>query len=135
MEQVALFHEDEIDALRDCIRALGGSKEVGSRLWPDKPPDKAGEHLSNALNPGHQQKLSFSEGLTIMRWSREIGCHVAMAYVTDTCNYHRTEPREPDDHMAELQRDFIAAVEKLEGIKSQMKRVAGPTTRPTGGGV
>lgn len=130
MEQVRMFHEDEIDALRDCIRALGGSKAVGARLWPDKTPDRAGEHLNNALNPAHAQKLSFSEGLAIMRWAREIGCHVAMAYVTDTCNYHRTEPREPDDHMAELQREFIAAVDKLDSLRAQMNRV-----RPTGSAV
>jgi len=123
MDQSQLFYEDEIDALRACIQALGGSKEVGHRLYPDKSPDKAGEHLNNALNPGHAQKLSFSEGITIMKWAREVGCHVAMAHVADACNYHRPDPREPEDQMAELQREFIAATKVMQQISQRMGKI------------
>lgn len=119
--QVEMFYEDENDVLRATIQALGGFKTVGHRLWPDKTPDKAGEHLSNALNPSHLQKLSFSEGCTIIEWGRDENVHIAMAYLSNRWHYTPPQPIKPEDQKSQLQRDFIDAVNIVKGLSKQLE--------------
>ncbi|MFK5950901.1 MAG: hypothetical protein QM500_19285, partial [Methylococcales bacterium] len=80
MEQLALYHEDIYEAIRTAIQALGGAKKVGSSLWPDKSPDKAGELLNNCLNVTRNEKLDPEQVLFISRESRKIGCHAIAEY-------------------------------------------------------
>lgn len=121
--QHELFYEDEYDALRACVQALGGAKKVGHMLYPDKSPDKAGEHLLNALNPNHAQKLSFSEGVFIMKKAREVGVHVAMYHIAKECNYTQPAPLEPEDQISDLQRQFNKSVELQSQIVKQLERL------------
>ena len=39
------------------MQALGGTKQVGALLWPDKTPDNAGRLLSDCLNTGRADIL------------------------------------------------------------------------------
>lgn len=51
------FYECPEDALRAAMQALGGAKQVGARLLPDKTPDGAGRLLLDCLNPARSEKL------------------------------------------------------------------------------
>ena len=122
MHQNQLFIEDEYDALRQTVAALGGSKVVGSKLYPDKQPHKAGEHLLNAINPNHAQKLGWSEGLAIMEWGRSEGVDICANYIANRMSY-RFEAVEPEEIKDRLTRDYIDAVKLLSKISQNMERV------------
>ena len=59
--QPALFHESIQDALREVIRAAGGAKIVGAKLWPSLPVDQAASKISDCLNPDRRQHFSEAE--------------------------------------------------------------------------
>ena len=53
-----LFYDDEIDALRAQVQAMGGTKEVAARIWPDKTPMAAQRQLSDRLNPNRRSGIN-----------------------------------------------------------------------------
>lgn len=57
MSQPALFHESIIDALRELVQGLGGTKAVGARMRPEMPVDHAGRWLSDCLNDARREHL------------------------------------------------------------------------------
>ena len=79
--QPALFHESIQDALREVIRAAGGAKIVGAKLWWWLPVDQAASKISDCLNPDRRQHFSEAELLHLLRIGREIDCHAAMHYI------------------------------------------------------
>jgi len=126
MQQEPLIVEDENEAIRHAVIALGGSKEVGHKLWPDLSPPKAGEKLANCLNPLRQEKLSVSEFLFIRREARKIGCHVIAAYENQDAGYAQPQPIEPQDEAAELYLKAIAAFHGLEKIARRLEQISCP---------
>lgn len=104
------------DALREVVRAAGGAKAVGAKLWPTKPIALAQQRINDSLNPEHQQHFSDAEVLYLLRLGREVGCHTAMHWLADACGYAEPVPVETADERDALQRKFIAAAElKLWG--------------------
>lgn len=133
--QQTLFVEDIYEALRQgciAIAVATGKKDaakkwatiVGSMLWPQKSPDDAGKLLANCLDKNRAEKLDPEQILWVVRESKRAGCHIPMAYICDETEYHRTTPIHPEDKQAELQREFIAAVNRLERIKQQLASVS-----------
>lgn len=112
-EQAALFYDDELDAIRAAIHALGGSKSVAARLWPAKEPDKARNYLNDCLNADRPHHLEFPEILRIAGWAREAGFHGLKHYIDDATGYERGKPVEPESELARLQRAYIDAVRML----------------------
>ncbi|MEW8189919.1 MAG: hypothetical protein AB2766_11500 [Candidatus Thiodiazotropha endolucinida] len=123
MDQLNLIHEDIYDALRDCIKALGGNKEVGHIFWPEKPIEKAGEQLADCLNRARPQKLDPEQTLYILKEARKVGCHIGMFFITRVCDYRQPEPIEPLDEMAELQKAFIQSVAENRRLLERMERM------------
>lgn len=123
MDQLELIHEDIYDALRDCIKALGGNKRVGSVFWPEKPIGKAGEQLADCINRDRQQKLDPEQTLYILKEARKVGCHIGMHFIAEECNYRKPEPIEPKDEIAELQKAFIQSVGQSEKIADRLKEM------------
>ncbi|MEW8193920.1 MAG: hypothetical protein AB2793_09425 [Candidatus Thiodiazotropha sp.] len=123
MTQSELFHEDIYDALRSCISVLGGAKKVGAALRPEMPIDKAGNWLNDCLNSAKRDKLDIEQVLYILREARKAGCHAAMYFIADDCDYHRPEPVEPRDEMAELQKAFIQSVQQNQKILDRMEKM------------
>lgn len=110
------------DALQAAVNALGGYKKAGPMLRPEVPIDQAAGWLRDCLNPGRRERLTPEQVLFILRKSREAGYHAAMQFVAFDTGYKAT-PVDPVTQEAELQERFIAAVEHLQGIQSQMQRV------------
>lgn len=121
--QDALFVEDINDALRDAVRALGGTKEVGRQLRPDLTADAAGAWLKDCLNPTRRERLDPGQVLWLIREGRRIGCHSVLWFICDDAGYVRPPAIEPKDEAAELQRQAIAAVKLLERLGPKLERI------------
>lgn len=120
--QQALFHEDINSALQGLVAALGGSKSVGSRLYPDLSIDAAARRLLDAINPDRAQQLSQTQFLTLLRWGREAGHHGVMEYLADEAGYTRPAARSPEEERADLQRQVIEMGQRLELIARRLQK-------------
>ena len=120
--QQALFHEDINAAIQGLIAHLGGAKCVGPRLFPDLNHEGAARRLLDAINPDRIQQLSQTQLLTLLRWGREAGAHGLMEYIAGESGYTRPSPVSPEDARAELQRQFIDAVNRAEKLAERLKR-------------
>lgn len=123
MEQENLFHEDIYDALRSCVSALGGAKKLGSQIWGELSPEKAGNRLNDCLNTSRREQLNPEQVLFILNQARQVNCHAAMYFISDHCDYKRPEPIEPVDEIAKLQRDYIEMAKRMEKIAESIQHV------------
>lgn len=123
MDQEPLFFEDIYDALRHAVHRLGGAKIVGASLFPEKMPDKAAEYLLACLNRDRAEKLSMEHFLWIRREARKVGCHVIAAFENQDSGYAPPQPVEPQDEVAELQRQFMANVQSSGRIAQRMEQL------------
>ena len=130
MEQGALFHEDVYDALKAAIKCLGGTKAVAVKLWPEKTIADAQSYLNDCLNKERPAKLNPEQVLILLKWAREAGCHEAMNYFCGEAGYSPAQPIEPENELARLQREYIAAVKalgklapKIEEAEAKLKAV------------
>lgn len=126
MQQGSLaIYEDDLEALRDAVRALGGSKVVGHVLRPDMQPDQAGAWLKDCVNPERREKLALSQVLKIMRMAHDQGYHGPVQFLAGEMGYAVT-PVEPADEVAALQRAFIESVTHQRAIADRIERMTRP---------
>ncbi len=116
------MYEDELDALRDAVRTLGGTKVVGHELRPDLPPDKAGAWLKDCLNPERPEKLALSQVRLLLRMARDAGYHAPMQFIAGEIGY-AVQPTDPADEIAELQRLFIQATGVQKSLVERIERL------------
>lgn len=121
-DQQPLFSDDIYSALRVCVAALGGNKKVGSELFPEKSIEKAAEHLSSCLSPERREKLDLDQFLWILRKARAVNCHAALYFICDDANYERPRTIEPEEELADLQRQLTATAQNLSEIMSRFER-------------
>lgn len=126
MTQIPLIHEDFMHALTTCVGVLGGAKRVGVMLRPEyeDEPDKAARWLLACLNPARDEKLTWEQTFKIMRESKAVGCHVAMAFITQHVGYADPQPIEPEDEKAKLRREFVEGVRRLEKLSSRLEALS-----------
>lgn len=118
--QEELFHEDWRDALKHVVKALGGFETVGVEMWPTWPRKKAGNWLSDCLNPDRSAKLDLDDIEALIRMGREHGVHCALYHLCDQTKYQRPETVEPEDERARLQREFIESQKRMEQLLHKM---------------
>lgn len=123
--QSALFHESLNEALREVILALGGTKKVAAQMRPEKTVDEAARWLNDCLNADRREKLDPDQVLWLLRESRKVGCHSAMHYLCEESGYSPAHPVEPQDELAELQRNFIESTKHLSKMAERIERLAG----------
>lgn len=116
--------EDIYDALREVVRALGGSKAVGAWLFPHLPIDEAKNKINDCLNRNRREKLDPEQFVTLLRRARDTGCHAAKFYFDEITGYQRSAPLDPGDEMVELQRRYIDSVSEQKRIADRMERLA-----------
>lgn len=126
MQQTELWHDCVEDALRAVVVALGGSKRVGSELWPAKPVADAARLLNHCLDPERPEKLELSQVVWLLAHGRQAQCHVGMEFIAEAAGYQAT-PVDPETERDRLQREFIESVrasqriaERLEGLGSRV---------------
>jgi hypothetical protein len=125
MDQQALFHEDINDALRAAIKSIGGTKEVASKLWPEKTMADAHSYLNDCLNTARPAKLSPEQVLLLLKWAREKGFHGAMQFICSEAGY-RAEPVDPEDERAKLQRQIVDCAVLLKNSLDRLERLTQP---------
>jgi hypothetical protein len=111
------------DALIECVKAAGGSKKVGEKLWPEKPVETAQRQLLACLNEDRPEKLTPDQALLIMRLSKEAGSQVGIQFICESLSYSIPTPINPEDQTAQLQREFISAVSRVEAIAARIGKV------------
>jgi hypothetical protein len=119
-----MAYESLNEALIGCVKALGGSKQVGPQLWPEKAPDSAQRMLLDCLNDERAAKLSPEQVLLILRLARSKGHHDGVAFILSDLGYAAPVPVDPRDEAAELQRQFMGVMGKAEELVQRMERAA-----------
>lgn len=112
------------EALIACVKACGGSKVVGSLIWPDVAPDQAQRKLLAALDDTRPEKLSPSQLVFVLRQAREKGYHLGLGYLLADLGYAPTNPIEPRDEASELMRQYIEAAAEMKRTAERMERAA-----------
>lgn len=116
------IYEDDLDAIRDAVRALGGTKIVGHLLRPEMAPDQAGAWLKDCLNAERREKLSMAQILKVLRLAHDTGYHSPVQYLASEMGYAVT-PIEPEDEYHALQRTFTESVKLQRQIMERMERM------------
>ncbi len=118
-------YEDELDAARDAVKALGGAKKVGTLFWPDKTTDNAARYLLDCLNNQRAERLTPSQVLMLMRMAREVGFHGLAEYFMAEAGYCRPVPTNPETEAAVLVHQMDAALDRIDGLARRMERLRG----------
>ncbi len=122
MNQQSLFHEDVYEALQTDVQACGGNKVVGSLLYAEMPPDKAGEKLARCLNQHHQQELKPDQVSLIIKQASKGNSFATIYFICQEANLSQPERIEPEDEKAKLQREFIQMGESMKKMLEQIQR-------------
>jgi hypothetical protein len=109
------------EILIECVKALGGSKAVAPRLWPELLTDKAQRKLLDCLNPDREHRLSPEQSALVMRWARDAGYHDGWQAYCRLCGYYESSPMLQQDEKAELQKRVISAAAELKGILARLE--------------
>jgi hypothetical protein len=125
MNQPALFHESINDALRELVAALGGMKQVGTRLRPELSADHAGRWLSDCMNPDRREHITPEQVMWLLAAGRKASLHGTIGWIATEAGYQAPAPIEPLDERAALQREFVEATKRQEQLLSRMERLAG----------
>ncbi len=125
-DQAELFYENWQDAARAVVRAVGGTKEVAKLLWPSKPILAASQRLTDSLNPGRDEKLSYDEILFLKRLGRDKNCHALAQFDCMHTGYRAPVALEPADEKVLLQRAFIESVSQQKQILERLERIGAP---------
>jgi hypothetical protein len=118
-----LFYDDDLDALKATVQALGGYKQIGPKLWPDQPPDAASRRLADCCNPGRADRLKPSQLLLIMRLGREANVHTLAEYFMAEAGYDRPRPVAPADEAASLMRKLEDSLGMAAQLTQRLERL------------
>ena len=116
------------DALVECVKACGGSKQVGPLLWPEKSPDAAQRLLLDCLNDERPAHLTPDAVMLIMRMAHAKGFHGGMGHICQRLGYAAPVPITPVDEAAALHREFIEASHLMATLVAKIERL-----QPVGG--
>jgi hypothetical protein len=110
-------------ALIECVKAAGGSANVGRKLFPEKSPESAQRALLDCLNEDRPAKLSPEQVLLILRLARAKGFHDGIGFILADLGYAPTSPIEPKDEAAELGRQASELLAAAERITERLQRL------------
>lgn len=116
-------------ALIECVKAAGGSKVVGHKLWPEKAVDAAQRHLLACLNEGKAERLTPEQVLLVARLARDVGCHAYMHHCARALSYTEPAPIEPRDEADELRRQVLSLGKDLQSMLARLEQIERPGLR------
>jgi hypothetical protein len=124
-----MHYETMEEALRDLVRALGGSKAIGARLFPSLPLEQAAGRVSDSLNHDRRQQFAPHELLYLLRMACQSGHHAAMHYVCAITGYEQPRPSRDEAELAELQAAFVRATSDLQLMARRIEALSSPNLR------
>lgn len=119
-QEIPLF-ESWNDALRDAVRALGGTKKVAHILKHDLPLASAISWLDGCLNETRREHLTPEQLVWLAREARAVGCHSINQFFNLETGYEIPKPKNAEELKADLQQQFIAAVAAAERISLRLR--------------
>jgi len=111
------------EALIDAVKALGGSKQVGPVLWPEKAPDAAQRALLDCLNDDRPAHLTPAQMVLVMRMGRDKGIHSVMEFLCEVLSYSAPVPLEPRDEADDLRRQILEMGAQLQQTLERLNSV------------
>jgi hypothetical protein len=124
MEEQSIY-EDDVDALKATVLKLGGYQKVGLKLWPDKSAQYAGRNLADCCNPNRSERLRPSQLLLVMRWAREIDCHILAEHFMAETGYSQPEPLDFDKEAAVVLDRIDEALGTAAALATRLERLRG----------
>ncbi|WP_390342334.1 hypothetical protein ACFJIS_18925 [Variovorax boronicumulans] len=113
-------YDDELDAARATVKALGGAKKVGPIFWPDKSPENAARYMADCLNASRSERLLPSQVLLLMRMGREVGHHGLAEHFMAEAGYQRPVPVNPEAEAAVLAHQLDAVLDRAAGLVDRL---------------
>lgn len=117
------MNESINDALVECIKACGGSGQVGPKLWPEKSPSSAQRQLLDCMSQDRPAKLSPEQVVFILKLAHKKGCHVGMEFLCQDVGYAAPVPTDPRDELAELLKRTIELREELLASNKKLEHL------------
>ena len=120
--EVPIFDCPE-EALKAVVQELGGSKVIGSQLWPDKGIENSARLLNDCLNIHRAEKLDVKQITFILSKAKELGKHTAFNWIAGEIGYeiHPITKEAELDRVTlvveEAGKNLVAALETLERIQ------------------
>lgn len=114
---------DFLLALKQLVLALGGPKKAGPLIWPNKSPATAYQHLMACLDSQRRERFSPDELIRLFRAGHAIGVHGAMFAFAGECGYSNPIPVTTEDERAELQKQVLRAVARMEELADKMEKI------------
>ena len=81
------FFDSHEDAVKASVQFLGGAKQVGHLIWPDKGVDAAARLLLDCLNHSRSEKLEMSQIFRILTLAKNAGYHSAFEWIAHGIGY------------------------------------------------
>jgi hypothetical protein len=122
------FYECTEDALKAAVQALGGAKEVGKTLWPDKSTDNAGRQLLDCLNAERPAKLDYSQLIYVFRAARDKGEHAPFIWFAAEIGYE-AKPVTKAQEVDRVTTVIGQAASTLANALQTLERLQGTTVR------
>ncbi|WP_019654001.1 hypothetical protein [Variovorax atrisoli] len=117
------LYDDELEAAKDTVKALGGAKKVGPIFWPDKTPENASRYMLDCLNAGRPERLTPSQVLLLMRMGREVGHHGLAEHFMSEAGYQRPVPINPEAEAAVLAHQIDGVFGRAESLLARLERI------------
>jgi hypothetical protein len=115
------MNESVEEAIADDIKALGGPKPAAGHFFADKTPDQGAATLRAWSIEGRAERPSPSQLLLLMELARKrVGYSEIGRFMEQRLNC-RIEFLTPEDEQAKLQREYIAAVNRLQSLANRIE--------------
>lgn len=115
--------ESRAEALRDDIKALGGSKAVGAWFIPEKSVEAQRNYVNDRVSDDRRERFS-DEQLELIR-RRAIatrGYSASFWHECDVLGVERPKAKDPETERERAMREFVAAVDRLDRVRQDLQR-------------
>lgn len=111
-------HADSLEGAIDAtIRACGGYKATGGRLWPSMNLQSAYARLKHCAHEDQREKLSAAEMATLTQWGAERLCTAIPDYICARA-YGVFTSTITQEERTEMHRRVVRALKDLDVIAS-----------------
>lgn len=119
--QSEMFFEDEFEALNLMISNSGKPfKEVASHVFPHRKPDSAYARLKACLNPDKDERLTFGEIISLMKFCE---CYEPLMYACDETLHARPPRISPRDEEMNLVNAIATAAGTLDSAMKKLEQL------------